>query len=101
MSTYTIPTGDGEEARITIEPGNSVGYPAHGIYFNHNADIIAETRTTTYHGYCTQEILCQEIPRLLTILGRDVPDYEVLDYMVTDATGLTCDCDDDDMEEAE
>jgi len=90
MSTHTIKL-NGLDARITIERGNPVGYPAYGIAFDEDANIIADFDSRTYGGYCTAEIL--EV-MAYAMFNRHCPvEYEAVTCAVASA-GYVCTCED-------
>jgi hypothetical protein len=86
----------GANARVTIERGNSTGFPAHGFLMDDKANIVTETPSIIYGGYCHAEIVIKVILALLN--DDDDDDDENLDWsdlepLVADA-GLECRCED-------
>ena len=90
MAFYRIEL-DGLDARITIDRGNSVGYPAYGIAFDEDANIIADFDSRTYGGYCHAEILAVMAHAMF---NRHRPvEFEAVTYAVAVA-GHECQCED-------
>ena len=90
MSTHTIKL-DGLDARITIERGNPVGFPAYGIAFDEDANIIADFDSRTYGGYCTAEIL-ERIAYMMFNKHRAI-EYEQI-VSAVESAGHECTCED-------
>lgn len=94
MSTYTIPIDRHHEALVTIaDRSGPWGVNASSIAFNSDADIVAETTTTTYCGYCAAEIIHQEIAAMIP----NVSDERIAHLL--ESRGLECECDEEDDDE--
>jgi len=93
-TTHEI-TLKGLTARVTIMPGNSVGYPAYGIAFDEGYRVAGETDTVTYNGYCHAEIVAKIADELLEDFGIDYEDV----WVAVEDSGLHCLCYDDGNEE--
>lgn len=90
MSTYDIEISDTESVTVTIEPA-AQGARGYSILFNADADVIAETASTHYLGYCIREIIAKEIFAVLVVTPDDFNVWEILDC----ADIPECPCEDD------
>lgn len=79
----------GLEARVTLSHGVQ-SVTAHGICFNENGDIVTETDSKQFIGYCDAEILYAVADGMLTTRRR------IESSEVWDALPIQCECDDDD-----
>jgi hypothetical protein len=65
---------------------------AYGLAFNDDGDVVAETDSTRYSGFCEAEIVYHELHRLIAwrwgIESGDIAD-------ALDMRGIMCDCEED------
>jgi hypothetical protein len=87
MATYTL-TLNGLDARVTLDHGvNTVS--AYGLTFDESADVVTETESRRFSGYCDSEIVysiaCDMLHTRRGIEAEDISD-------AVEALGLTCEC---------
>ena len=90
MTTYALDAIRGLDLSITIEP-SSQGYRGYGIAFDDDADIVAETDSRMYIGYCIPDVLASIAGDLTN--GDDVMRDASDIFDALHARGLICHCD--------
>ena len=90
MPTYTLDNLRGLDLSITIEPSLQ-GYRGYGIAFDEDADIVGETASRLYIGYCIPDILAS-IAGDLTNGDDNMRDASDI-FDALHAHGLVCHCD--------
>lgn len=81
---------NGLEARIFVEP-SSQGLRAYSILFDDNADVINETESIQYIGYCLS-CVAYRVACDLFDYRKQVEPFAIADSL--EADGLSCHCDD-------
>ena len=90
MNTYAIDNVRGRDLSITVDQSLQ-GYRAYGIAFNDDADIVEETESRQYIGYCTADVLVS-IAGDLTNGDDDTRDATDI-WDAINSAGLFCHCD--------
>jgi hypothetical protein len=99
MTTMTDPTFTlkGLEARVFLDYGvNTTG--ASAILFDEDANVISETESSRYSGFCTRCIIYSQLVKVYDY-RRQVEPADI-DNALYDAD-YSCNCDDDDDEDDE
>lgn len=84
MAVYTFDDIRNLSLTIMAEP-TTQGFRAYGLAFNDDADLVAETGSRHYIGYCTADVLA-------SIMG-DLTNGDDIMRDALAAHGLTCCCD--------
>lgn len=89
MSTYTLDGIRGLDLSITLE-GTPQGMRGYGLAFNDDADIVAETESRHYIGYCRADVLASIIGDLTNVDPmQDAADI----WDALNASDIHCHCD--------
>jgi uncharacterized protein YuzB (UPF0349 family) len=90
MTTYTLDGIRGLDLSITVEPSMQ-GMRGYGIAFDDDADIVAETESRQYIGYCIADVLAS-IAGDLTNGDDNMRDASDI-FEAIGAAGIECHCD--------